>query len=135
MKKKLNKYSANLKTRYMKNICLIFFLGLVMFSCQDPYENNLYKAYEELPVATYLKSKPEEFSMWVEVIERAGLFNTLNLNTTYTCFVPSNDAVREYLNNRNLTSVSELSAEEAAVLVKYHTIISVSFTSEKSISL
>jgi len=116
----------------MKNICIILFLGLVFYSCSDPYKDTIYKAYDELPLATYLKSRPQNFSMWSSVIERAGLFNTLNLqtsnNNTYTCFVPDNDAVLNYLQSKGLSNVEGLSVEEAGILVKYHSLRGVAYT-------
>lgn len=112
---------------YKRNIFLLIFVGLILFSCKDPYEKNLYRAYSDQPVATYLKSRPDSFSLWTGLIERAGLFNTLNLNTTYTCFVPTNEAVTEYLKSRNLTSVNDLSVEDAATLIKYHILPSVDY--------
>jgi uncharacterized surface protein with fasciclin (FAS1) repeats len=111
----------------MNNIRLIFLLGLILFSCNDPYESNQYLAYDLQPAATYMKSQ-SGFSLWVSIIERAGLYNTLNLSTSYTCFAPTNDAVTEYLEENNLSGVSDISEDDAATLVKYHTLPSVALT-------
>jgi uncharacterized surface protein with fasciclin (FAS1) repeats len=111
----------------MNNIRLIFLLGLILFSCKDPYEGNQYLAYDLQPAATYMKSR-SDFSLWIRMIERAGLYNTLNLSTSYTCFVPTNDAVTAYLEENNLSGVNDISEEDAAVLVKYHTLSSVTLT-------
>src|SRR5690606_29034929 len=119
--------------KYCKVILLrfigLFFITASLFTsgCKDMYEDQTFMAYEELPIAHYLKSQEGEFSLWVELIEHAGLFNTLNINTIYTCFVPTNDAVNRYLSNNGISSVLEIAKEDAAYLVKYHMIHGVAF--------
>jgi uncharacterized surface protein with fasciclin (FAS1) repeats len=110
-----------------KNLLLLLFGLTFLVSCKDPYEDSVFMAYSELPVAGYLQSRTEDFSLWVEIIDRAGLNSTLNLKTTYTCFVPDNNAVNTYLQKMGLKSVSEITPENAAYLVKYHTLYGVSF--------
>lgn len=117
----------------MKNIYWIFFLSLSVFSCKDPYENTIFTAYEELPAAAYLKTQ-EEFSLWTSLLEHAGLYNTLNLQRTYTLFVPTNQAVERYLQQNGLSQVTDIPAEEAAYLVKYHVLGGVAFDQSQFVS-
>ena len=74
--------------REMKKYILILFMGLLLFSCNDPYEGTTFTAYEELPISSYLASRPDDFSMWVDLLKYSNLYNTLNLQTAYTVFAP-----------------------------------------------
>ncbi|WP_160066824.1 fasciclin domain-containing protein [Sphingobacterium bovisgrunnientis] len=97
---------------------IIFF-----FSCKDAYEDKTYMAFEEKPIALLLQEDPDnKYSMWIDVLRKAELFSTLNLNTTYTFFAPINSGVEKYLAKLNITSVDQLSKEDANYLVKYHLI-------------
>ncbi|GAB3650635.1 DUF5108 domain-containing protein [Echinicola sediminis] len=111
----------------MKKTYLIYLLGLLMavVSCQDPYDESTFAAYEELPISSLLKSQPESFSLWVELMEHADMYNTLNLRATYTVFAPSNEGMQRYLQANGWDEVSDIPKEDAEYLVKYHTINSV----------
>jgi len=111
----------------MKKTYLIYLLGLVMamVSCQDPYDESTFAAYEELPISSLLKSQPETFSLWVELMEHADMYNTLNLRSTYTVFAPSNEGVQRYLDANGWDKVTDIPKEDAEYLIKYHTIYSV----------
>lgn len=106
--------------REMKKYILILFMGLWLFSCNDPYEGTTFTAYEELPISSYLASRPDDFSMWVDLLKYTNLYNTLNLQTAYTVFAPNNEAMTEYLASKGLTSVQDLDKDESIYLVKYH---------------
>jgi uncharacterized surface protein with fasciclin (FAS1) repeats len=101
---------------------LLFVAMITMFSCNDPYENSTYTAYDELPLASYLNTRPDDFSLWVALLQHTNLYNTFNLSTDYTCFVPNNQAMNEYLAAKKVTSVTELDINESVYLIKYHTL-------------
>ncbi|MBD8490694.1 fasciclin domain-containing protein [Echinicola sp. CAU 1574] len=114
----------------MKKTYLIYLLGLFMAlgSCEDPYENTTFTAFEELPIASLLDSRSEEYSLWVELMRHADMYNTLNLRSVYTVFAPSNEGVKRYLENNGFANVTEIPKEDAEYLVKYHTIYSKEIT-------
>jgi uncharacterized surface protein with fasciclin (FAS1) repeats len=111
--------------KHKMNKIFFIFLAVGVFvvnACSDPFESEITAAYEDFPVVGVLEKSPENFSSWVELIQHAGLKQTLNLNANYTCFVPDNEAVGAFLADRNLSSVTGLSIDEARNLVKFHTI-------------
>jgi uncharacterized surface protein with fasciclin (FAS1) repeats len=85
------------------------------------YEDETFIAYDELPISLYLKGQPD-FSQWVELLEHAEMFNTLNINSVYTAFVPTNEAMVRYLSKMGYSTVKDIPKEDAVYLVKYHTI-------------
>ncbi|MBD1420477.1 fasciclin domain-containing protein [Sphingobacterium chuzhouense] len=104
---------------------ILIFLGWVltwMSSCKDGFEDNTYTAYDETPIGLYLKNNADEYSLWVQVLEKANLYNTLNLDAIYTHFAPINAGVERYLKTINLGSVNDMTEEQAAYLVRYHLI-------------
>lgn len=104
---------------------LLIFMGWVLTlvsSCKDAFEENTYTAFEETPIGLYLKNNEEQYGLWVEILQKADLYNTLNLDAIYTHFVPTNEGVKRYLAASDLTAVSDMTQEEAALLVKYHLI-------------
>lgn len=102
---------------------LMLIILIQLSSCKDPYANISYiDSITEFPIATYLEDNSEKYSLWVELLKQSNLYNSLNLNANYTCFVPDNDAVTAYLTEHNVSSVASISKEDAAILVKYHTI-------------
>jgi hypothetical protein len=58
---------------------------LLASACKDAYEDDTYMAYDERPIALLLKNDPDgQYTMWVEILEKADLYNTLNLDRIYT---------------------------------------------------
>lgn len=110
----------------------IFFLFFIswaaswIMACNDGFEDNTFTAYEETPMGIYLKNNPDQYGLWIEVLEKADLYNTLNINTVYTHFAPINEGVERYLNKINLNSVADMTREQANYLVRYHLIPGVS---------
>lgn len=122
--------SNNIKFRFMNKVASIILLVIFGFAgaCSDPYESDITPAYDELPVVGVLESEPDRFSMWVDLLKTAGLYSTMNLKANYTCFVPENEAISQYLAAKQYSSVSAIPVEEAKHLVKYHTIAGTQYT-------
>ena len=76
-----------------------------------------------------MEANSSTYSLWVDLLNYTGLFNTVNLKMDYTCFVPDNDAMSAFLQKKGISSVQGLNKEEAANLVRYHTIASHQYTS------
>jgi len=109
----------------MKNLINLLILSTVIFcSCTDPFVDSTYSTTAaNLPAATYMeKTDSLKVSMWVDLLKYTDLFNTINLQASYTCFVPNNDAMQAYLVAKGVTSVNQLKIEDAKLLVRYHTI-------------
>lgn len=95
----------------------------VATACSDPYENSVYMPVEANPIATYLEERPEIFSEWTKLLKHADLYNALNqADQVYTAFVPDNQAVQRFLQEKNITAVENMDAEYARTLIKNHVI-------------
>lgn len=112
----------------MKHLFLILIFCILGGACSDPYNNDVFKEADKMPAANLLESNSENYSSWVELLYHTGLFNTLNLDKEYTCFVPDNDAMAEFMTKRNISSISEINQEEGVNLVRYHLIADNKYT-------
>lgn len=105
----------------MKNIfylLMILLIGLPI-GCDDPNEGNDYAVRDGEPVGTWLDEN-ENFSEWVKLLRRTNMFSILNVKSTFTCFVPTNKAIQEFLTSKGYQSVDDIPESEALHLVKYH---------------
>ncbi len=92
-------------------------------SCNDPYADDTYVVYDMQPASTYLSTRSDEFSEWIEVMKYADLYNAVNQATQYyTLFVPTNKAMEEFYQKKGVASIQELGEEYAIELVKHHLI-------------
>ena len=103
-------------------LCILGLAALLMgslASCTDePDAENFYTFTGEM-ASDFLKNR-EQYSEFTEIVERAGLMDLLSTYGHYTCFVPSNDAVNEYLRNRGMSSVSDLSTADCDTIARTH---------------
>ena len=107
------------------NILCLMGLALLMVSSMascvsdDPDAENFYTFTGEM-ASDFLKNRPEEYSEFTEIVERAGLMDLLSTYGHYTCFVPNNDAINEYLRSRGKSSVSDLSTADCDTIARTH---------------
>ncbi len=110
-------------------IIIISFAAFSVFSCVDPYDTALIQDTNVLPAASYMeKTDSLQLSLWVEMLKHSGLYNSLNLAGSFTCFVPDNNAVKAYLTLAGKQNVTDLPVDVAKNLVKYHTIRGASYS-------
>ena len=105
-----------------KILSLVAFVGLAIpcvTSCTDePAEEYLYSFTGQM-MSDYLQSH-EEYSLFSSIVEKAGMMDMLSTYGTYTCFVPTNEAVEKYLQERNCSSVNDLTAALCDTIVRTH---------------
>ncbi|MFA6873249.1 MAG: fasciclin domain-containing protein [Bacteroidaceae bacterium] len=113
-------------------------LGLVcisfLSSCKnDDISGDSAYTFTGETIADYLKNRPETFSLFTEVLNRARLLDdgtgssVLSLLSSYgyyTCFAPDNIAMESYLKSKGLTSVDQLTDSVANVLARTHCVSS-----------
>jgi uncharacterized surface protein with fasciclin (FAS1) repeats len=73
----------------------------------------------DLNIYSFVKAKPEKYSMITTVIEKSGFSGFLDAYGSYTMFVPNNDAVKLYLTDINKT-IESITVNEAKDIVKFH---------------
>jgi uncharacterized surface protein with fasciclin (FAS1) repeats len=99
-----------------KITCILFSL-FVFAACSDQNEEH-YTTFEEDTLTTFLKNN-EIFSEFYKVMYAAGLSDLLNAYGTYTCFAPTNEAMRKYYET-NASSFEQLSPEQIREIAYSH---------------
>lgn len=75
----------------------------------------------DVNIYSYLQQRPDSFSQVTALIDKAGYSSFLNAYGTYTFFVPTNSAVKSYLQSINKT-IDQLQATDAQAILKLHLI-------------
>ena len=93
-------------------------LGLATSCSDEPDKSNFY-TFKGQMMSEYLKSH-EDFSEFTSIIERAGMMELLASYGDLTCFPPTNDAVRDYLSKKGLSSVADLTDADCDTIARTH---------------
>lgn len=76
------------------------------------------------PISTYLAGQ-ENFSEYVGLLHYADMYNALNQSsngTSFTAFVPDNEAMQAFYQTRGISSYTDMTQEYAKQFVLYHTV-------------
>lgn len=98
---------------------MVMMTPLALVSCSDEPDSENYYTFTGEMMSDYLKSR-SQYSKFTEIVNRAGLMNTLSTYGAYTCFVPDNNAVDIFLQGRGKSSVSELSDADCDTIARTH---------------
>ncbi len=93
----------------------------VLTACSDePDGENFYTFTGEM-ASDYITTR-SQYSSFATVVKRAKLMDALATYGKYTCFVPDNAAFDEYLKNRGLSSLSDLTDADCDTIARTHII-------------
>src|SRR5205085_11030976 len=100
-----------MKTKYSFIIMVagVFALSYV-FSCKKL--DIVKQTTSDVNIYDYLLKKPDEFSEFAKMIEKAGFADFLNAYGAYTLFAPTNDAVKAYLQEVGKPSIDAFTPDE-----------------------
>jgi uncharacterized surface protein with fasciclin (FAS1) repeats len=70
----------------------------------------------------YMRQNPSQFSELVKILDRTNISPYLNAYGTYTCFAPTNDAIKLYLQQIGKTSTDDLDTTTLKNMVRLHLI-------------
>jgi uncharacterized surface protein with fasciclin (FAS1) repeats len=121
-----------MKTTKKKFFQLILILSQIAWvGCvDDSLVVQNYYTFTGETVASYLTDRESQYSGFLEILKRAGLFDQLSTYGEYTCFAPNNEAIQAYLSQKNRTSVSDLSDAECDTIAKTHLIQGLYYTTD-----
>ena len=96
-------------------------IGIALFvvgfaSCKDDIPEDSLYTYQAEMLSDFLRNN-SNFSLFAQMVEKAGKMDLFSTYGTYTCFAPTNDAVNSYLASLGKSSVEELSKEDCDTLV------------------
>lgn len=97
----------------------------------DPSEDSYYTFTGEM-VTDYLQHREGDFSLFIEVLKRAELWDLLSTYGEFTCFAPTNDAMTNFLRVQGVSSVDQLDGAVCDTLAWTHLIKAAYFTTDLS---
>lgn len=111
---------------YAKAFGMLFVLAacLVLPGCTDSDDvGDSYRTFEGTTIKDYLDQHPE-YSLFETALEHLGALPLMSGYGKYTCFLPDNDAVNDYLSRKGYSSLEELMDTVPALrqMVYYHII-------------
>ncbi len=90
-------------------------------SCiDDDVAQDSYYTFTGEMVTDYLMNREETFSDFINVLQRAKLWDLLSTYGSFTCFAPTNDAIRDYMKKRGFSSIDAVPDAECDTLAWMH---------------
>ena len=117
-----------MKMKYA-HIFWIFVICSAIASCSDEPDAENFYTYKGQMMSEYLHAN-SQFSQYAAIVERAGLMKLLSAYGTYTCFAPTNNAIKLYLEGRGLTDISQLTDADCDTIARTHLVNNVFSTAE-----
>ncbi|PJJ10479.1 putative surface protein with fasciclin (FAS1) repeats [Flavobacterium sp. 1] len=113
-------------------LTLVFLIVLMFQSCT---EQKIKESTDDtLNITEYLRVNTE-YSMFLEILDITNYASYMNTYGTFTLFLPTNDAVKQYLKDLGVSSLKEVPVEDLKNIAKLHildkTITTSSFTDGK----
>jgi len=98
-------------------LILLLLITLVFQNCSQ--ENIKQRTDITLNVTDYLRANPD-YSLFLEILDITNYDSFMNTYGTYTIFLPTNDAVKEYLADVGATSLNQVPLQDLQNLAKLH---------------
>lgn len=98
---------------------LVVFTGLVLSCTEEKYKE---ATDETLNITEFLRANEEEYSLFLEILDVTDYASFMNTYGTYTLFLPTNDAVNQYLSELGASNVADVPMEDLQELAKLHII-------------
>lgn len=114
--------------KFIKNLytwiagALLLSSGFILSSCNEDMPASSYYTFKKQMMSDYLQDKDREFSLFAQIVKKAGRMDLLASYGMYTCFAPTDSAVRDYLVEVGLESVEQLSFEQCDTITRTHII-------------
>lgn len=110
----MKRYAAFLK---LMRLTLVVFLTLAFLNCTSEKINE--RTDETVNITDFLRQN-DEYSMFLEMLELTNYSSFMNTYGTYTLFLPSNNAIKNYLTDVGVAAVKDVPLEDLKELVKLH---------------
>lgn len=117
----------------MKKILYTLVIGLIVVfggnSCREP-DYITTTSYDQL-IGEYLE-QDSTFSEFAQILNLTGNMSFLKAYGAYTLFAPTNDAINNFLAERNVSNIGDIPTDQLNDIVKYHVILDTLATTEFS---
>lgn len=98
-------------------LTLVFFVTLVFQNCSQVEIKQT--TDETLNITEYLRENPD-YSMFLEILDLTNYASFMNTYGTYTMFLPTNEAVKQYLKDVGANSLKDVPLADLQNIAKLH---------------
>lgn len=114
----------------LKAVVVFLFTITLSTGCVEDIGDS-YKTFEGDMIYSFLNKKPELYSEYVAIIDKAGLSGMLSAYGSYTCLAPTNEAFEAYYKSFGPNfNIDSLSAEQIDYLAKTHIVDNIYITDD-----
>ncbi len=106
----------------MKKIFLFLAVIIVIAPACERFDHYDAPDWLQGPLFEQIKSTGE-FNEFVKIAERTGYDKFLSSRLTFTFFLPTDEAFREYYQEKNVSGPEQISEEELLALMQFHTLL------------
>ncbi len=107
-----------LTTSRLMRLTLVVLLTIVFQNCSSDKIKE--STDDTVNITGFLKENKEDYSLFLEVLEVTNYASFMNTYGTYTLFLPTNDAVKEYLKDVGAASVKDVPLKDLQDFAKLH---------------
>ncbi|AYD48290.1 fasciclin domain-containing protein [Arachidicoccus soli] len=127
-----------MRTKYFQRkialaICALSFILSIGWSCKKL--SIVSTTTDAVNIVGYLDEHPDSFSLFRQMLSITGYDGFLSVYGHYTLFLPTNNAVKLYLQKEGKTALTDINVDTLKDLVKFHllqdTVYTISFTDGK----
>ena len=106
----------------MKKIIIILsaIISIALLSCSDNFDDGNYYSAKKLTAAQFISEKQDNYSLFQRILERSNHYNLLSTYGTFTVFVPTNEAVTEYLAENGYNTVEDVPLDMCDTISRTH---------------
>ena len=98
-------------------LSLLFLITLMFQNCTEQKIQE--RTDETLNITEYLRDN-SDYSMFLEILDITNYASFMNTYGTYTLFLPTNEAVQNYMQDLGVSSLSEIPLDDLQALAKLH---------------
>lgn len=110
----------------MLTVIWIVLAGGIWCSCKKA--PIVYTTTDQTNITGYIDAHLDSFSMFREMLTQTGYDGFLSAYGDYTLFLPTNAAVKQYLDTKHINSVAQLNIDSLKGLLKFHLIADTVYT-------
>ena len=120
--------------RFVLTLFLAISPAVFTVSCLDEHHPGTYYTFHGQSVADFLvQDSAYHFDSFVKVLKKANVWGELDTYGKYTCFAPTDEAFRKFLESRNISSIDSLSFELCDTIARTHLINNVLYLTEQNV--
>ena len=104
-------------------------LSTTLTSCVDNDDDvpENYYASTKVTAAGFLEKNPEQFSSFIDILKRTGIYPILATYGDHTVYAPTNEGVQRYLSSNGYGSIDQIPSTKLDTLARTHIILKGAF--------